>query len=141
MLVALGATASVHAAPSAMGAVPTGAQPMWPTSLVVALPSMSTIQVHFSPVLQPVCATGLQANWLSIAASRSCGLPPPPHAAAKATTAAPRIRFFMCATPVAEWQCLQQSSPGTRADTAKNVAESRCCTFGDDDLGHATWRG
>src|SRR4029079_3545911 len=102
------------------------------------LPLMSTIQVHFSPVLQPVCATGLQANWLSMAASRSCGLPPPPHAAAKATKAAPRIRFFIARLL---WR------DGTPCDNLprepRPIQQKTSCGLDaasrDDDLGHANW--
>src|ERR1041384_6553364 len=86
------AVAAAQVIPS--GRLPLATQPMWPMSSVVAVPSMSTIQVHFSPVAQPVCITGLQATTASTAPSISVGLPPPPQAATEPTNRA-KARFFM----------------------------------------------
>src|SRR4051812_6155291 len=74
--------ASLHAAPSSVA--PAGAQSMWPISFLVAVPSMSTTQVHFSPAMQPLWATGSQAIGASAPPSMSFTLPLP-HAATTPT--------------------------------------------------------
>src|SRR5436190_7761708 len=86
------AVASLQAMPS--GRLPLATQPMWPISSVVAVASISTIHVHFSPAWQPVWAIGLHVTKASTLASISVGLPPPPHAAIEPTNRA-KARFFM----------------------------------------------
>src|SRR5882724_6267934 len=68
----LATVASMQGLPSAIAVAALSAtHPMWPISLAVIVASTSTTHVHFSPVLQPVLATGLHTNNASMPESRS----------------------------------------------------------------------
>src|SRR5437773_1568522 len=82
------------------------------------------IQVHFSPVAQPVCATGLQAPegasamGASMMMTSSPLLPPPQPAAERSPIIkAPKASFLIVRTPVLRFEVLARTViPPTRAE-------------------------